>query len=152
MIAYSGSSKGETDPSPMGPPASVEAAGSRGPERRSLTCITRPYGGCAGGDGRDAFLAAVRGPGSARVAAARAQAPRRTQARELGLAQLITIGASAPSGASPGVPSQPLCCLAGGRAGEMLVDVFVDEGQEVLAAGECLLGFDFGAEPGNGYA
>jgi hypothetical protein len=26
--------------------------------------------------------------------------------------------------------------------------VLVDDGQEVLAAGECLLGFDFGPEPG----
>src|SRR5260370_9194585 len=114
--------------------------------------MRRPYGGCAGGDGRDAFLAAVRGPGSARVAAARAQAPRRTPARELGLAQLITIGASAPSGASPGVPSQPLCCLAGGRAGGGLVDVFVDGGQEVRAPGECLLSFVFAADPRTRYS
>ncbi len=48
--------------------------------------------------------------------------------------------------------AEPLCCLAGGRAGQVLVVVFVDEGQQVLAAGQGLLGFDFGAEPGIGCA
>jgi hypothetical protein len=45
-------------------------------------------------------------------------------------------------------------CAASLAAGpvRLLVVVFVDEGQQVLAAGEGLLGFDFGAEPGVGCA
>jgi hypothetical protein len=62
--------------------------------------------------------------------------------------ELLAVGDDdAAEARPPPEVAEPLCCLAGSRAGEVLVIVLVGHGQEMLAACQCLLGFDFSRNP-----